>query len=411
MVHRVVYTRPYDARVEYLASPASASTYIDTGLKQSDIVSIETQFADILGYGGSYRYSIGSGTGSNDSNIIGFKVYNGNLTVNLKGSTTTVSSGHLNTFKTVSVNFVTGAVKINSAERELTPCELTDDIFYLFKIPTVSGQRYGFQPIMLKYFKAFSANNTLIRDMIPVRVGQIGYMYDRVSRKLFGNKGTDNFSLGSDVANPIPNIRRVFRFGNKRFVMPMPYDSKIEYLGTDGNQYIDTGIRTCDIGKISSMMRYDSKPSGNIGDGSVISGSFYGLVGMVGKSNTYYYGAQFAGAGKEVASSTKYNDGKFHTLLLDILNRAFTLDNDTPISLEVASTSPELNWYIFKRNTVPRTAVSKRKIIKIWNKSNILVRDFIPVRRGNVGYLYDKVSGKLFSNAGTGQFILGNDIN
>lgn len=264
--------------------------------------------------------------------------------------------------------------------------------------------------IMKLYKFSLTIDNMVVRDFIPVRKGQTGYLYDKITKRLYGAI-SGNFILGPDVANPVPNIRRVFRFGNKRFVMAMPNESKIEYLETDGNQYIDTGIRTCDIGKISSMMRYDSKPSGNIGDGSVISGSFYGLTGMVGKSNTYYYGAQFAGAGKEVVSSTTYNDGKFHTLLLDILSGTFTLDNDTPISLEIASTPPELNWYIFKRNAVSRTAVSKRKIIKIWNKSNILVRDFIPVRRGNVGYMYDKVSGKLFGNAGTGQFILGNDIN
>jgi hypothetical protein len=37
------------------------------------------------------------------------------------------------------------------------------------------------------------------------------------------------------------------------------------------------------------------------------------------------------------------------------------------------------------------------------------VIDFIPVRIGNVGYMFDKVSGKLFGNAGTGNFILGPD--
>jgi hypothetical protein len=37
------------------------------------------------------------------------------------------------------------------------------------------------------------------------------------------------------------------------------------------------------------------------------------------------------------------------------------------------------------------------------------VIDFIPVRIGNVGYMYDKVSGKLFGNTGTGNFILGPD--
>ena len=40
-----------------------------------------------------------------------------------------------------------------------------------------------------------------------------------------------------------------------------------------------------------------------------------------------------------------------------------------------------------------------------------LVRDFIPVRKNGVGYLYDKVSGTLFGNAGSGSFTYGNDVN
>lgn len=40
---------------------------------------------------------------------------------------------------------------------------------------------------------------------------------------------------------------------------------------------------------------------------------------------------------------------------------------------------------------------------------DVLVRDLIPVRVGDVGYMYDKVSGQLFGNAGTGAFILGAD--
>ena len=39
-----------------------------------------------------------------------------------------------------------------------------------------------------------------------------------------------------------------------------------------------------------------------------------------------------------------------------------------------------------------------------------LFRDFIPVRKGNVGYMYDRVSGKLFGNSGTGSFVLGPDV-
>ena len=42
-------------------------------------------------------------------------------------------------------------------------------------------------------------------------------------------------------------------------------------------------------------------------------------------------------------------------------------------------------------------------------ENGVIVRDFIPVRVGDVGYLYDRVSGQLFGNAGTGAFIIGPD--
>lgn len=40
---------------------------------------------------------------------------------------------------------------------------------------------------------------------------------------------------------------------------------------------------------------------------------------------------------------------------------------------------------------------------------NDMKMDFIPVRKGNVGYMFDRVSGQLFGNAGTGAFIIGPD--
>lgn len=47
--------------------------------------------------------------------------------------------------------------------------------------------------------------------------------------------------------------------------------------------------------------------------------------------------------------------------------------------------------------------------MKIYENS-VLIRDFIPVRKDGIGYMYDRVSGQLFGNAGTGSFILGPDI-
>lgn len=47
--------------------------------------------------------------------------------------------------------------------------------------------------------------------------------------------------------------------------------------------------------------------------------------------------------------------------------------------------------------------------LKVYDGNDNLIYDFIPVRVGNVGYLYDKVSGELFGNSGTGSFVLGQD--
>ena len=47
---------------------------------------------------------------------------------------------------------------------------------------------------------------------------------------------------------------------------------------------------------------------------------------------------------------------------------------------------------------------------EIWDEQYNKVLDLIPVRKGNIGYMYDRVSGQLFGNQGTGAFIIGNDV-
>ena len=49
------------------------------------------------------------------------------------------------------------------------------------------------------YHVSITQGSDLIMDFIPVRVGQVGYMYDKVSKTLFGNAGSGSFTLGPDV--------------------------------------------------------------------------------------------------------------------------------------------------------------------------------------------------------------------
>lgn len=43
-------------------------------------------------------------------------------------------------------------------------------------------------------------NGTLVRSFVPCRVGQTGYLWDEVTGAFFGNSGTGNFVLGTDIA-------------------------------------------------------------------------------------------------------------------------------------------------------------------------------------------------------------------
>lgn len=63
---------------------------------------------------------------------------------------------------------------------------------------------FGYQKLDKAYFSSckfhylkFEGRDGLL-DIIPVRVGDVGYLYDRVSGELFGNSGTGKFIVGPD---------------------------------------------------------------------------------------------------------------------------------------------------------------------------------------------------------------------
>jgi len=239
--NRVIYTTPYDSEVEYLES--TGTQWIDSGVAVSNTTGMEVEAQKTVA-NNSDSFACGIRKASRYFNV-DVNHYNNNtngiLYVGFGNSQhKQVSRVHLSKFK-VAVN-ANNSRKImfnDTTESWNLPSDISvDGNIYVFASLGAASNRWKGRIYYLKIYD----NTTLVRDFIPVRVGNIGYMYDRVSKQLFANKGTGNFILGQDVANLIPNIRRVFRFGNKRFVMPMPYDSRVEYLESTGTQWIDTGV-------------------------------------------------------------------------------------------------------------------------------------------------------------------------
>lgn len=103
-----------------------------------------------------------------------------------------VNYDYTNSLKYLTVNGITTSA---SFTRAISNSNSTIKLFKSGSSTTTnyfSGRMY--------YFKLYQSS-ALVRDYVPVRVGQVGYMYDKVSRQLFGNSGTGNFTLGNDVIN------------------------------------------------------------------------------------------------------------------------------------------------------------------------------------------------------------------
>lgn len=91
--------------------------------------------------------------------------------------------------------YINGVLTTTRTTRPTNTCENTFKLF-----AAVDGQKQANGRIY--YCKLWHTDNgvqTMLRDFIPVRVGTVGYMYDRVSEQLFGNAGTGDFVLGPDV--------------------------------------------------------------------------------------------------------------------------------------------------------------------------------------------------------------------
>lgn len=178
---------PYDAEIEYLG--CTGTQHINTGYYGNLNSRFEVKFKGTATPKYIYGYR-----GTNTNSIT---LYN-------QASSGNCRFGN----KTVSPTFSTGvdytatqdktALVLNgtSYAYNATTDFATSEPIYLMWGSGNQASGYHFQGNIF-YFKVYD-NGSLVLDMIPVRVGTTGYMYDIVSGQLFGNAGTGVFILGND---------------------------------------------------------------------------------------------------------------------------------------------------------------------------------------------------------------------
>lgn len=195
----------------------------------------------------------------------------------------------------------------------------------------------------------------------------------------------------------------------------LPYDAEVEYLQSDTNAYIDTGV------KITSSLKVDT----HVTILPTVPGNMPLFGGRVSSSSNnyslYYYmddnkGWQWrysSGSGMyRIANSL--TKGDYH--ISNAVNvRAMVISGAYfgTVTATATSFTTNLNFFIFGANNNgavgARRADFQLKDFKLYD-GDVLLRDYIPVRVGQVGYLYDKVTKTLYGNAdGTGAFTFGSD--
>lgn len=201
------------------------------------------------------------------------------------------------------------------------------------------------------------------------------------------------------------------RYGGRK----LPYDAEVEYLESTGSQYIDTGIIPLITDYIYIEFYLLSPLSSVDGAGSVYGTmdswrhGAYGLIYVPVKGRVFPLRGNH-NPGNGILVNNKNQQDVWQSLTLD--NTTFTGYGLTTIITDNPSDCL-YSGYIFC-SSVHGSAYGvdgRKRVRKFLHKRNgELIMDFIPVRVGTTGYMYDRVSGQLFGNSGTGEFILGPDV-
>ena len=237
--------------------------------------------------------------------------------------------------------------------------------------------------IDLLYFK-ITQNNQLVRDFIPISYNGTPGLWDKVEWKFYGNVGSGSFTLGPEKISGT-----------------YPVWTPIEYLQSTGAQYIDTGyiLKNTDVVDVTydniaygfvfgSRESYVSKNSGitNQEDGRYV----------IRYGNTTIYGNSSQPSG---------------TVTVHIESGNTRINGSSVSTAAYGSSFYSGNCYLFTINnngTAHHGAFGTNRIRRFSIQG---ICDMIPVRIGTTGYMFDRVTGKMYGNSGTGNFILGPDIN
>ena len=182
------------------------------------------------------------------------------------------------------------------------------------------------------------------------------------------------------------------------------YDAEVEYLQSAGEtQWINTGLKpkADDYIEIKFAIRNTTTSTkmafGSRKDSATDRCYVYSYNGNIRITNWGNTNNNYVLLPKDAA---------MHTLVIDAAAGTATIDGGSPVNIGT-SAATNYNYWLFTCNQNGSAAYSSNTRIASFKIRGRI--DLIPVRKEGVGYMYDRISGALFGNDGTGSFTIGPD--
>ena len=378
-------------QLNYIQS--TGTQYIDTGASFSNGVRVETKFnlisittsskktsifgahnasepygRDYLSVDSSKNFEIGGGAGYRyfKNNTIATNVDYEVEASNIPGQETLIVNGEL--------------YESTGGQAYATP--FTNLPLYLFRVNTTNEAWFENASMKLYYAKFYDDKNVLVRNFTSCKnpSGEVG-LYDYVTKTFYGNVGGGS--------------------------LPDGY-TELEYLQSTGTQYIDTGFKPSNYTRVVADFMVDAWGSGTtfLFGAQTSNNQRYCLGFSSSGTMRNDYGTQYTSI-DIISAGTRYTADKNKNV--------FTYSGSTQTWTQTAETfSNTLTMRLFARDYSSSPGYLKGKIynLKIYNNT-VLIRNFVPAKLNSDGSLglFDTVSKEFYTNAGTGTFVAGAEIN
>jgi len=289
---------------------------------------------------------------------------------------------------------------------------------YLFNTndATIPGRMNTASVARFYYFKIYDGD-TLVRDFIPCykKEDNVAGLYDLVNDVFYTNAGTGEFTVGANVGSTVtPPEEEQPDEELPETILPEDYQ-QVEYLESTGTQYIDTGLKG-GLDTIGVDFKFNVNNTINNTKEYYILGNFnqVGHCGVMRDTNS----------NTDVVFRYYIND-QFYGITIGLVNEDIVFSNkDSNITVndDFKGTMPNNTRKLTNSNLClygtgigqSFNASGKIYYLKIYedlSQTNLRM-NFIPCYRksDNKPGLYDLVNDVFYTNAGTGEFDVGEDV-